>query len=126
MGTSVNEWNRKLVETIKAGFLSYAVIQIIASGPSPIHGYRIARIIRQLTNDGLSINPSSVYLIIHRLKEEGFVEVITESSAEGPMRKCYSLTVDGLNVYDRLTRSYERISDNASDILNNCHRPPLG
>lgn len=67
---------------------------------APRHGYAIGK---ALEDAGWpTVKGATLYPALMKLETAGFVETRTEPSAEGPPRKVYSLTADGVGELSRL------------------------
>ena len=89
---------------IRRGILQYAVLAIVSRHKEEgIHGYGIARELEEKTDGLLGVKEGTLYPILHRLRKERLLNVRTESSEAGPVRKVYVLTGDGDRVYRELT-----------------------
>ena len=97
---------------LRKGVLELCILNII--GRSRVHGYEIARQLREI--DALVVSEGTIYPILSRLKRDGLVRTTLEESSEGPARKCYELTRRGeqllseMNGYwDVLTRGIHNL-----------------
>lgn len=79
------------VTQLRKGLVEYCVLKVLAAGES--HGYRIMKRLR--TMDSLAVTECTVYPILTRLRNEGFLRVRTEDSPTGPPRRNYALTALG-------------------------------
>ena len=77
---------------VRKGFLELCVMNILDG--RNLYGYDIVRTLREI--EALTISEGTVYPIMSRLKRERFVETSIEESPDGPPRKYYQLTEDGL------------------------------
>jgi DNA-binding PadR family transcriptional regulator len=76
---------------ILKGLLEGCVLEIISRGET--YGYQITQTLRTI---GFSdVVEGTVYAILVRLEKNGSVTIRKKSSAVGPPRKFYNLTVDG-------------------------------
>ncbi len=62
-----------------------------------LHGYAIARWIRQWTADILTIQEGALYPALHRLESRGLLVAEWGTSESGREVKCYALTRAGRN-----------------------------
>ncbi len=89
---------------IRRGILQYAVLAIVSRHKEEgIHGYGIARELEERTDGLLGVKEGTLYPILHRLRKERLLNVRTERSEAGPVRKVYVLTGDGDRVFRELT-----------------------
>lgn len=96
----------------RRGVLELCVLNHLQQQPD--HGYQIVQRLKML--DGLDVRESTVYPILARLKEDGFVVVRHEPSPAGPSRRVFRLTATGrerrrtLNAYwDLLEASVDEL-----------------
>ena len=75
------------------GPLHLMILKILSWGPG--HGYGIARAIRRLTDDVLSIEEGSLYPALHRLEERGWVEAVWGTTDSNRKARFYTLTEAG-------------------------------
>ena len=61
----------------------------------PMHGYRIARRIEQVSGDGLQLSQGSVYPALIHLEQEGWIRTRWGISETNRKVKFYSLTESG-------------------------------
>jgi PadR family transcriptional regulator PadR len=76
------------VAQMRKGLVELCVLSALREGEA--YGYQILQ--RLATADCLAFGESSVYPILARLTEEGFVKVRTAPSPAGPPRRYYRLT----------------------------------
>lgn len=86
---------------LRKGLLEFSILNALRTERR--YGYDIVRILRNV--DGLVIGEGTIYPLLNRLKQEGFVRATLQESPEGPARKYYQLTEFGtrqlreMNVY---------------------------
>jgi transcriptional regulator len=61
----------------------------------PLHGYRIARRIEQISGDQLSLNQGTLYPALLRLEQAGLIDASWQQSESGRRVKVYALTRAG-------------------------------
>ncbi len=61
----------------------------------PLHGWAIAKRIRELSADVLEVNQGSLYPALYRLEERGWLSAEWGTSPEGRRVKVYTLTATG-------------------------------
>ncbi|MEJ5170537.1 MAG: helix-turn-helix transcriptional regulator [Fimbriimonadales bacterium] len=74
----------------------------------PLHGYAIARRIREQSGDVLRYGEGQIYPALHRLQDEGLVETRWEHQEGRPSRCVYSLTPEGAARLERHTEAWRR------------------
>ena len=79
--------------------LSEMTLYILVSlAPGPLHGYAIAKKVRRLSEDRVILSVSTLYTILKRLLEDGWIERVGEAAEpdeSGRPRKTYALTERG-------------------------------
>lgn len=74
----------------------------------PMHGYRIARRIEQVSEDLVHLNQGSIYPALMRLQQKGWIETQWGVSETKRKVKFYSLTNAGLEQLDLEVQKWER------------------
>jgi PadR family transcriptional regulator PadR len=98
---SYDNWTTQL----RKGLLELAILNSVA--PAPLYGYDIVRRLSDV--DHLVITEGTVYPILSRLKNSGYVETYIEESPEGPARKYYRLTPRGREDLQRMNQHWDRL-----------------
>ncbi len=89
------------------GVLGVCVLRIVAEGPT--YGYEIAS---RLAAAGLgSVKGGTLYPLLGRFEEAGWVEVEWRPGEGGPGRKYYQLTQSGLAEARREARRWAQFTD---------------
>ena len=78
------------------GTLSVIILKLLYEN-SKMYGYQITQMVRKLSGDKILIREGSLYPALHKLKEEGLVDVETENIGNR-IRHYYSLTKRGEEV----------------------------
>src|SRR6185436_4442855 len=76
------------------GSLGLMVLKTL-DGLGPLHGYRIARRIEQISGDQLSLNQGTLYPALLKLEQQGLIAAKWGASETGRRVKIYSLTRAG-------------------------------
>jgi transcriptional regulator len=79
----------------------------------PLHGYRIARRIEQISGNQLAMNQGTLYPALLKLEQAGWISAAWGASESGREVKVYTLTKAGR----RRLRAEEASWQNASDIV---------
>jgi PadR family transcriptional regulator PadR len=74
---------------LKKGVLELCVLSLLKSGDR--YGYELVEEISR----NIEISEGTIYPLLRRLKNEGYVNTYLEESREGPPRKYYQLTEKG-------------------------------
>jgi PadR family transcriptional regulator PadR len=106
----------QMTEMLK-GTLEGIVLQVIAS--SPAYGYEITA---RLRDQGFSdLVEGTVYALLIRIEQRGFVDVEKVPSEKGPPRKVYSLNARGKDQLDEFWRTWSFLSDHIGKLQT--HHP---
>jgi PadR family transcriptional regulator, regulatory protein PadR len=100
--------------SLMAGIPELVVLRLLAE--REMYGYEIARAIKALTRDALSIGEGVLYPALHAMEARGLVRPRSRL-AEGRMRIYYSLTSRGRTRLARLTERWRRMSRGVESIL---------
>ena len=87
--TDAREPRRDLLQ----GTLDLLVLRTLAD--EPLHGWGIAKRLRERTADVLQVGQGSLYPALYRLEERGWVSAEWGTSPEGRRAKFYRLTAAG-------------------------------
>jgi len=107
-GRFFDNWTTQL----RKGLLTLCVLNSIRQRRA--YGYDVVRKLRDI--EGLIVSEGTIYPILSRLKEEGFVKTTFEESQEGPMRKYYELTPLGMQYLEQMN-NYWQLIQNGVDTL---------
>jgi transcriptional regulator len=80
----------------------------------PLHGYRIARRIEQISGDQLSLNQGTLYPALLKLEQAGWISSSWTESDSGRRVKTYALTKSGR----KQIRAEEVSWQHATDIVS--------
>jgi PadR family transcriptional regulator len=97
-----------------AGVPELVVLRLLAE--RDMYGYEIARAIKTLTHDALSIGEGVLYPALHAMEARGLVRPRSRR-ADGRVRIYYSLTARGKARLARLTQTWRRMSVGVESIL---------
>ena len=75
------------------GTLDVLVLKTLSWGP--MHGYAVARWLRQATDDVLQVEEGSLYPALHRMERRGWIESEWGLSENNRRAKYYRLTTEG-------------------------------
>jgi transcriptional regulator len=97
------------------GTLDVLVLKTLSRGA--LHGYAIARWIRETTDDELQVEDRALYVSLHRMEERGWVESEWGLSENNRKAKYYELTVEGRRHLRASTATWKRYATAVSKIL---------
>jgi transcriptional regulator len=91
------------------GTLDLMILKTLQS-MGPLHGYRIARRIEQVSGNALSLNQGTIYPALLRLQQRGWIKAEWGTSETGRRAKFYSLSRSGRKQIEEETANWERIA----------------
>jgi len=97
---------------IVKGILEGCILKIIDN--EEMYGYKAVEKLNML---GFDVNEATVYPILTRLQNKGYLEVEKKPSPFGPMRKYYSLTKEGYNNLMEFKETWARINNIVNHVL---------
>ena len=89
------------------GTLYMLVLRTLSRGP--LHGYAIARLIKEASNNGLQIEDGSLYPALNRMLVKGWLSADWGISEKNRRARFYRLTADGRKQLDTEAREFERV-----------------
>ena len=88
------------------GTLDVLVLRALSFGP--MHGYAVARFIRDGSDGSLRVLDGALYTALHRMEEREWVESAWGHSDKGKRAKFYRLTASGRRALRAEGESWER------------------
>ena len=95
------------------GILEGVVLSIISKKET--YGYEILIILN--TNGFENLLEGTLYPILTRLNNKGYIKCARKKSPLGPVRKYYSITEIGIKKLEEFKQVYKKITGNANIIL---------
>jgi len=83
----------------------------------PLHGWRIAKRIQELSDEVLAVGQGSLYPALHRLEHQGWIVSEWKPSDLGRQAKFYELTREGRAQLERELESWKRLSSAVGLVL---------
>jgi PadR family transcriptional regulator len=90
------------------GTLDLLILKSVAL--EPLHGWAIARRIKQLSNDVLLVQQGSLYPALQRLEHQGWVKAKWGVSEQNRRARFYALTRAGQRQLEKETALWERLA----------------
>ena len=90
------------------GTLDLLILKVVAL--EPMHGWAIARRIRQMSSDVLLVGQSALYPALHKLEQEGWIQAEWKQTENNRRAKFYELTKPGRRHLEAETASWELIA----------------
>jgi PadR family transcriptional regulator PadR len=98
------------------GTLDLLVLKTLGGGP--MHGYRIASTIQQLSADVLRVEEGSLYPALYRMEAKGLIESTWGLTDTARRARFYKLTRKGRHEMQKETDSWIRLSSAVARVLN--------
>lgn len=83
---------------MKKGVLEMCILFLLKG--DKLYGYELMKAVREHFPD---VYEGSVYTILRRLNSEGYTEITTQDSPNGPPRKYYGITQKGREYLEQMT-----------------------
>ncbi len=99
------------------GALDLLVLRILDSAEEPLHGYRIADRVHQLSEDVLRVEEGSLYPALHRMDEAGWLRSKWGSSENNRRARYYAITAAGRLHLLTLERAWTRHVEGVKRVL---------
>ena len=98
------------------GTLDMLVLKILMSGH--LHGYAIAQLIQQLSDDLLRVEEGSLYPALQRLLKSKLVKAEWGVSSTNRRVRTYQITATGMRHLEQQISSFERMFEGIALVLN--------
>lgn len=99
---------------MRKGVLEYAVLLLLRRQP-----LYASDIIRRLKEARLIVVEGTLYPLLMRLKKDGLLDYEWVESTQGPPRKYYRLTAEGLALLGELEQAWRELNETIEHISNN-------
>lgn len=99
---------------MRKGVLEYCILLVIDGKP-----LYASDIIQELKEARMIVVEGTLYPLLTRLKNTGFLAYRWEESTQGPPRKYYELTESGRNFLNELEGSWSELVEAVNKIKNN-------
>ena len=103
--------NAKLLQ----GTLDMLILKALMHGE--MHGYGVAKRIRQLASDALTVEEGSLYPALQRLTHQGWIKAAWDLSEKNQRARFYSLTRAGRKQLELEEANWERLSAAVTQVL---------
>ncbi|MEA3422931.1 MAG: PadR family transcriptional regulator [Bacillota bacterium] len=95
----------------KKGVLELCVFAILENGDC--YGYELVNKI----SENITISEGTIYPLLRRLTKEGYFTTYLVESSEGPPRKYYKITDEGLEVYKNLKNQWLNFVEGVNHVI---------
>jgi PadR family transcriptional regulator PadR len=106
----------KTISQMRKGVLELCIISIIARKAA-----YASDIMDELKKAKLIVVEGTLYPMLTRLKNSGFLSYHWEESKSGPPRKYYKITPLGISMLDQLKISWDELISSVQEIVHNNH-----
>ena len=96
---------------LKRGTLELCVLSLLSK--SDKYGFELVNAI----SEQIKISEGTIYPLLKRIKDEGYVTTYLQESQEGPPRKYYSITQSGRDAQKNLETEWHNIVSGMKKIL---------
>lgn len=106
----IGVWNSEL----KRGVIELCILALLKE--KEMYGYELAKRLRVLTKDVLSVEEGTLYPLLRRLESKGWLSVEWKI-VDGRPRKYYHLTKSGEIVFQKMRLNWELLVSEVNNIL---------
>jgi PadR family transcriptional regulator PadR len=106
---------RGIERELKRGSIELIVLHLLAPGEA--YGYEIASKLTERSSGALAVSDGTLYPVLYRLEQAGFVTVRWETQARGVPRKYYRLTDAGRRELDQLRQEWTSFANAMATLL---------
>lgn len=99
------------------GTLYLLVLRALAAGP--MHGYAIARRIKDVSGDTLAVEEGSLYPALNRMLAKGWLTASWGVSESNRKARFYRLTAAGRKELERESREFDRLIHGIQLVMKN-------
>ena len=100
---------------LPSGALEMMILQSLRL--RPMHGYALAKHIKQVSDDLLQIEEGSLYPALQRMLREGWLESEMGVSQKGRPIRIYKLTAEGASRLDKELSSFRKMFTGITRVL---------
>jgi len=112
--------SRSSVELLQ-GSLDVLVLKTLSWGP--MHGFGIARWLRQLTDDALQVEEGSLYPALYRMEHRGWIKAEWRVTENNRRAKYYKLTAAGRRQFAEESGSWLKFASTMARVLRATEQP---
>lgn len=107
---------KKNIEKFRKGYMDMLLLKVLSTGD--YYGYQIILIFRKLSEGIIDITTGSVYPVLYRLQDKGYISSYTKKEHPKMERVYYHLTPEGKEELDTLIEDYMLVTKATHAILN--------
>lgn len=102
---------------MRKGMLEYCILLLLDKERA-----YASDIIEKLKDAHLIVVEGTLYPLLTRLKNDGLLQYVWVESTQGPPRKYYELSEDGVKFLNELNKAWAELSDTVYFLQNNEHK----
>lgn len=103
-------------DNFKRGTAEMLVLYLLSK--EDLYGYQITQAFAQKSNGAYTMLEGSLYPILYKLTEVGYISDYTEQVGKRRVRRYYHLEEKGKEYYKEIVAEYDLITDSISKILD--------
>lgn len=103
-------------DNFKRGTAEMLVLYLLSK--EDLYGYQITQAFAQKSNGAYTMLEGSLYPILYKLTEAGYISDYTEQVGKRRVRRYYHLEEKGKEYYKEIVAEYDLITDSISKILD--------
>lgn len=107
---------KKNIEKFRKGYMDMLLLKVLSTGD--YYGYQIILIFRKLSEGIIDITTGSIYPVLYRLQDKGYISSYTKKEHPKMERVYYHLTPEGKEELDTLIDDYMLVTKATHAILN--------
>lgn len=101
---------------VRQGTLDLLVLRVLAL--EPMHGYRVAQRIQQISENAFLVRQGSLYPALHRLEAQGWLSATWQDTDQGRETKVYAITRAGRKQLESEHEAFRRFVDGMTRVLD--------
>lgn len=105
-----------MIFTLNAPLLDFLILSVVARGDA--YGYQISQMLKKVSN----AKDSTLYPVLRRLQENGWVQVY-DQPYQGRNRRYYHITESGVLHQRELLREWKEFEGAIEEIVNGGEKP---
>jgi PadR family transcriptional regulator PadR len=123
MSQKQKSWFDKIKESLEKPVLRLVLLKIILdSHEEGVYGYEIGKALAMRSKGLLGGTEATFYAILRELEQSGLVKSELKRSTQGPARKYYTLTKEGIWTYEGLLQRWIQFNEIVQEMENNSMR----
>ncbi len=106
---------KSLDRELKRGTLEMILLKLVSE--RPMYGYELVSTLEKRAGDQFQLKEGTLYPVLYRLENDGFIESRWETLERGVPRKYYELTKEGTGELERLVGEWREFSAAVNQLL---------